>query len=455
MKLSVFDLFSIGIGPSSSHTIGPMRAAIQFISTLESMGIFEEITAINIKLYGSLAFTGSGHGTFKALLMGLEGQMPDTVDPDWMTKRSQEICDQRSVSLLGKKSISFDPEKNIQCVFKKRLKAYSNGMHFFAYGKKHRLLFEKIYYSIGGGFITTNHIKESSHFKKTEHLPYPFETSKELFDLCHKHHLRPYQIVLANEKTERSKKEIFDQVAKITQVMHDAIEKGCHATGFLPGGLNVTRRASHLYKKLSKKHNGKESSNISWLQTYALAVSEENAAGGRVVTAPTSGAAGIIPAVLEYYKNNFHPVTKEKVMEFLLTAGAIAILYKTKASISGAEVGCQGEVGVACSMAAGALTAVLGGNVDQIEKAAEMAMEHQLGLTCDPVKGLVQIPCIERNAIASVTAVSAAKLTLLETGRHLVSLDNVIKTMLQTGLDMKTEYKETSLGGLAVNFPAC
>jgi len=460
MSLSVFDLFSIGIGPSSSHTMGPMRAARQFISMLESTNVLDQVEAIKIKLYGSLAFTGKGHGTDKAILMGLEGQSPETIDPDLVAPRSETINAEKSINLLGKKNIPFDPEKSMVYIFSKTLPKHSNGMHFFAYGKKHALVSDKIYYSIGGGFIIADdpvEIKISKSVRPRQ--PYPFKNAKELFFICQKHGLRPYQVILENEKAWRTEKEIYEKVEKITQVMHQAIERGCHRSGILPGGLNVKRRAPELYKKLSTMSSeeiDRETSSIAWIQAYAFAVSEENAAGGRVVTAPTNGSAGIIPAVLEYYKQSrLKEATPEKIIEFLLTAGAIGILYKTGASISGAEVGCQGEVGVACSMAAGALTAVLGGDIKQIEKAAEIAMEHHLGLTCDPVKGLVQIPCIERNAIAAVTAVSAAKLTLLESGEHLVSLDDVIATMKQTGHDMQTKYKETSQGGLAVNFTAC
>ncbi|HCU04849.1 MAG: L-serine ammonia-lyase [Gammaproteobacteria bacterium GWE2_42_36] len=459
MPLSVFDLFSIGIGPSSSHTMGPMRAARQFMSTLESMNLLDQVETIKIKLYGSLAFTGKGHGTDKAILMGLEGQSPETIDPDLVTPRCEAISAEKAINLFGKKKIPFDLEKSMVYIFSKTLPKHSNGMHFFAYGKKRAILLDKIYYSIGGGFIMTDDPVEIKIRKNISRQKYPFNKAKELFSWCQKQGLRPYQVILENEKVSRTEKEIYAQVEQITQIMHQAIERGCHRSGILPGGLNVKRRAPELYKKLSAMNlemTDRETSSIAWIQAYAFAVSEENAAGGRVVTAPTNGSAGIIPAVLEYYKKS-HPTeaTVEKIVEFLLTAGAIGILYKTGASISGAEVGCQGEVGVACSMAAGALTAVLGGDIKQIEKAAEIAMEHHLGLTCDPVKGLVQIPCIERNAIAAVTAVSAAKLTLLESGEHLVSLDDVIATMKQTGHDMQTKYKETSQGGLAVNFTAC
>lgn len=458
MTISVFDLFSIGVGPSSSHTVGPMRAAKAFAKQLEEKQLLTKTHHIVTDLYGSLALTGDGHGTNKAILNGFEGKDPESVDPDQMVPRMDEIIKQKKLLLLGKHSIDFDFEKHLLLHVNELLPHHSNGMRYSAYDSNNHLLFSQIYYSIGGGFIIKDdEIQENGG---TQHqVPYPFETAEELLNLCKKNNLSIVELMIENEKTWRNEKQIQDNLLRIAEVMANCIEKGCRTEGILPGGLNVKRRAPALFQKLQKDKKGipsvfEESDIMNWLNVFAIAVNEENAAGGRVVTAPTNGAAGIIPAVLEYAKR-FHKTAAKPITTFLLTAGAIGILYKKGASISGAEVGCQGEVGVAASMAAAGLAATLGGTIEQIENAAEIAMEHHLGMTCDPIKGLVQIPCIERNAMGSVKAVNAARLALMGDGTHKVSLDKVIKTMKQTGKDMMSIYKETSLGGLAVNVIEC
>ncbi len=459
MTISVFELFSIGVGPSSSHTVGPMRAAKAFAKQLEQQQLLAKTNYIITDLYGSLALTGDGHGTNKAILNGLEGKDPESVDPDQMVPRMQEIIAQKELMLLGKHQIKFDFDKHLLFHVKELLPHHSNGMRYSAYDDSNQLLFSEIYYSIGGGFILTEKDIQQDAPKNQTTLPYPFETAEELLNLCNQHNLTIAQLMIENEKTWRSEEQMHADLLRIANVMAACIEKGCLTEGILPGGLNVKRRAANLFQKLQKDGKGipsvfEESDIMNWLNVFAIAVNEENAAGGRVVTAPTNGAAGIIPAVLEYVKR-FHKTPIEPISTFLLTAGAIGILYKKGASISGAEVGCQGEVGVAASMAAAGLAATLGGTTEQIENAAEIAMEHHLGMTCDPIKGLVQIPCIERNAMGSVKAVNAARLALMGDGTHKVSLDKVIKTMKQTGKDMMSIYKETSLGGLAVNVIEC
>lgn len=457
MTISVFDLFSIGIGPSSSHTVGPMKAANSFLKTLQENNLFNQVTRVLVELYGSLALTGKGHGTDTAIINGLEGQTPKQINPDLILPRALQIITEKKLHLNNQLLITFDCEKDLLFHRQELLPKHTNGMRFTAYATDNKLI-EMIYYSIGGGFIVTD--QEFGVEKKDVQLPYPFNTAEELLHHCKEHHLTIKEIMLANESMWRSETEIRRDLLEIADIMEKCIDKGCHSEGVLPGFLKVKRRAPELLKKLQQSGAPKPSQNadvMHWLNIYAMAVNEENAAGGRIVTAPTNGAAGIIPSVLHYYKN-FHPEAGDDgVITFLLTAGAIAILYKKGASISGAEVGCQGEVGVASSMAAGALAAVLGGTLGQIEKAAEIAMEHHLGMTCDPIGGLVQIPCIERNAMGSVKAVNAARIALLEdeSGEHKVSLDKVIATMKQTGKDMMTIYKETSLGGLAANIPEC
>lgn len=458
MSISVFDLFSIGIGPSSSHTVGPMKAANQFVESLNDNGQLQKTSRIKVELFGSLAFTGKGHGTDNAILLGLEGAMPDTVNPDIIKPRAEEIINTQSLMLYGKHPIKFDYQTDMIFNYKDLLPAHTNGMRYGAYDANNTLLLECIFYSIGGGFIIDENQALHSAAVNNNDMPYPFANAKTLLELCESNGMSISQIMMANECSIRTENEVRERLEHIFSVMHECIETGCLTPGILPGGLNLPRRAPELYRKLMSKgkpYSEEHIDSIAWLNVFAIAVNEENAAGGRVVTAPTNGAAGIIPAVLNYYLT-FHPQAKpDDVIDFLLTAGAIAILYKKGASISGADVGCQGEVGVACSMAAGALTAVLGGSLYQIENAAEIAMEHHLGLTCDPINGLVQIPCIERNAMGSVKAVNASRLALLGDGNHYVSLDKVISTMKQTGKDMMTIYKETSLGGLAANLPEC
>lgn len=456
MTISIFDLFSIGIGPSSSHTVGPMKAAARFIKNLQETNHTNKVTRLTIELFGSLAFTGKGHGTDHAILLGLMGEMPHEVDPDSIASRAINVISEGLLPLPNQQTISFNYINDFIFNFKELLPQHTNGMRFRAFEANDQLLLEEIYYSIGGGFILKEN--EAPHAGAQIAVPYPFEKANTLIELCEANHLSISELMLENESAFRSKEEVKTRLFHITDIMRACIDKGCATKGILPGGLQVIRRAPELYEKLSQR--GKPTSHeftdsMSWLNLFAIAVNEENANGGRVVTAPTNGAAGVIPAVLHFYLSFYPNAVKEDAITFLLTAGAIAILYKKGASISGAEVGCQGEVGVACSMAAGALTAVLGGNIYQIENAAEIAMEHHLGLTCDPINGLVQIPCIERNAMGAVKAFNAAQLALLGDGQHMVSLDKVIATMKQTGKDMSTIYKETSLGGLAANLPEC
>jgi len=458
MTISIFNLFSIGIGPSSSHTVGPMKAAKEFVELLEKNQLLNQVQQLKVELFGSLAFTGKGHGTDGAILLGLEGNAPDSVDPDRIRPRMQEIITEQQIQLAGKKTIPFHFNQDFEFNFKDLLPAHTNGMRFTAFDQAQQPLLIKIYYSIGGGFIIDEDQAAQANATKDHPVPYPFSTTKELLAHCEKNHLTIQDLMLANESSMRPQQEVMTRLFKIAQVMRECIDKGCATGGILPGGLKVKRRAPELLQKLLQK--GRPASHeytdsMTWLNLYAIAVNEENAAGSRVVTAPTNGAAGVIPAVLHYYLDFYPEAKQEDIITFLLTAGAIAILYKKGASISGAEVGCQGEVGVACSMAAGALTAVLGGTIHQIENAAEIAMEHHLGMTCDPINGLVQIPCIERNAMGGVKAVNAARLALLGDGEHFVSLDKVIATMKQTGKDMMSIYKETSLGGLAANIPEC
>lgn len=458
MSISIFDLFSVGIGPSSSHTVGPMKAAHTFVALLQDQHQLSKVKRIKVELFGSLAFTGKGHGTDNAILLGLEGCAPDTVDPHLIKPRSVEIIEQHTLRLNNQHIIRFDYPTDFIYNFKDLLPAHTNGMRFTAYDQQGQELRSEIYYSIGGGFILNAEQAAHPQAATTEDIPYPFGSAKTLLEQCEKNNLSISDLMLANECHLRPEAEVKARLMHIAEVMHACIEQGCINAGILPGGLNVKRRAPMLFQKLEAKGKPKSHEymdSMQWLNLYAIAVNEENAAGGRVVTAPTNGAAGIIPAVLHYYLHFYPQAKKEDAIPFLLTAGAIAILYKKGASISGAEVGCQGEVGTACSMAAGALTAILGGSLYQIENAAEIAMEHHLGLTCDPINGLVQIPCIERNAMGSVKAVNAACLALLGDGQHFVSLDKVIATMKQTGKDMLTIYKETSQGGLAANLPEC
>ncbi|STX28688.1 L-serine dehydratase [Legionella beliardensis] len=460
MSISLFDLFSIGIGPSSSHTVGPMLAANAFVKQVSLHQDLFKVSRIKIELYGSLALTGKGHGTDKAILNGLEGQLPDTVIPENMVPRMREIISSQKIKLNNTHEISFNDTADFLFLQKELLPKHSNGMRFTIYDSQENRLASQIYYSIGGGFIATE--EEMDQFPALEsNIPYPFSTADELLRYCRDNSLSIAELMMVNEQTWRDSKAIEEGILAIAKVMNECIENGCHHDGILPGGLLLKRRAPELYKKLTNHQDIKSSFEyadiMNRINLYAMAVNEENAAGGRIVTAPTNGAAGIIPAVLKYFQEAHHKVNREDIYTYFLTAAAIGILYKKGASISGAEVGCQGEVGVASSMAAAGLTAVLGGSIDQIENAAEIAMEHHLGMTCDPVLGLVQIPCIERNAMGSVKAVNAARMALMGDGKHHISLDKVIKTMKQTGLDMQSIYKETSMGGLAVNvnLPEC
>lgn len=459
MHISVFDLFSIGVGPSSSHTVGPMKAACRFVTELKDNGQLNQVARFVIDLYGSLALTGKGHGTDSAIMVGLQGNEPCFIDPDTIAPEVFEINKNKQLQ-VDNHIVSFDYKRDLIFHVDQMLPHHSNGMRFTAFDDNQHILKTQVYYSVGGGFIITDQeLEESLSTKQEAIVPHPFETAAELLYHCQHHQLSIAQVMLANELSWRSREDIDDALLNIAHTMTQCIHKGCTTEGILPGGLSVKRRAPSLYKKLLNK--GKPLAShpdvMNWLNVYAMAVNEENAAGGRIVTAPTNGAAGIIPAVLNYYQNFCSEANPEGVIIFLLTAGALAILYKKGASISGAEVGCQGEVGVACSMAAGALVAALGGTVRQVEKAAEIGMEHNLGLTCDPIGGLVQIPCIERNAMGAVKAVNAARLVLAEDegensdGEHIVTLDNVIKTMRQIGKDMMPIYKETSLGGLAAH----
>ncbi len=462
MAVSVFDLFKIGIGPSSSHTVGPMRAARLFGLRLQHDGLLDNVARVQVVLYGSLGATGKGHGSDKAVLLGLAGHEPDTVDVEAIPALLNAIR-AGDLNLVGQHQIGFDEAKDL--VFKRResLPFHANGMRCIAFDADGNEVANRVYYSVGGGFIVSDEVAADGSKQKviapdTTVLPYPFKTGDELLALTKKYGLSIAEVMRRNEGHWRPDGETRAGLLKIWNVMQACVQRGCKTEGILPGGFKVKRRAPSLFNSLISNPEAALRDPLQvmdWVNLYALAVNEENAAGGRVVTAPTNGAAGIVPAVLHYYARFVHGATEDGVIDFLLTAAAIGILYKENASISGAEVGCQGEVGVACSMAAGALCAVMGGTPEQVENAAEIGMEHHLGLTCDPVGGLVQIPCIERNAIASVKAINAARMALRGDGTHFVSLDKVIKTMRDTGADMMTKYKETARGGLAVNIVEC
>ncbi|AKJ28464.1 L-serine ammonia-lyase [Caldimonas brevitalea] len=462
MAVSVFDLFKIGIGPSSSHTVGPMRAARMFVLQLQQQGLLERCARVVGELYGSLGATGKGHGSDKAVLLGLAGHEPDTVDVDLIPALLQDYRSGR-LPLLGLHPVSFDEKTDIVFLRRQSLPFHANGMRFAAYDADGGELLQRVYYSVGGGFVVSDEVAADGSRHKvvapdTTVLPLPFHSGEQLLALTRQHGCSIAEVMWRNEAHWRQPDEIEAGLMKIWRAMQDCVARGCRTEGTLPGGFKVRRRAADLYRQLTSHPEAALKDPLQvldWVNLYALAVNEENAAGGRVVTAPTNGAAGIVPAVLHYYSRFVPGATDRGVADFLLTAAAIGILYKENASISGAEVGCQGEVGVACSMAAGALCAVLGGTPEQVENAAEIGMEHHLGLTCDPVGGLVQIPCIERNAIASVKALNAARMALRGDGVHHVSLDKVIKTMWETGADMKTKYKETARGGLAVNIVEC
>jgi L-serine dehydratase len=460
MAVSVFDLFKIGIGPSSSHTVGPMRAARLFAQRLANEGLVDRVAAVRTELYGSLGATGKGHGSDKAVLLGLEGEEPATVDVDAIPTRLAAIREARQLRLLGGHPVRF-AEKEHLLFFTKALPFHANGLRFSGLDVEGRELASRTYYSVGGGFVVSEELASDGTAQKrvapdTTILPLPFHTGDELLEQCAGRGLSIAQVMRANERHWRDDAAIDAGLLQIWHVMQRCVERGLRSEGTLPGGLKVRRRAAEWHRKLAAASGPSDPlAVLDWVNLFALAVNEENAAGGRVVTAPTNGAAGIIPAVLHYYRRFVPGAGDRGVVDFLLTAGAIGILYKENASISGAEVGCQGEVGVACSMAAGGLAAVLGGSPEQVENAAEIGMEHHLGLTCDPVGGLVQIPCIERNAVASVQAINAARMALAGDGTHYVSLDQVIKTMRETGADMKTKYKETARGGLALNVVEC
>ena len=460
MSVSTFDLYKIGIGPSSSHTVGPMRAAARFVERwLVEPGRLHEVARVRAEVFGSLALTGRGHGTDKALLMGLEGHLPNLIDPDIIPAALERIRGERCIVLGGTHRIAFDEKQDLAMNKRQKLPHHTNGMRFTAWDAAGAVIATRDYYSVGGGFVVNqDEAAKDRIVADTTPLPYPFRSGDELLAQAQAHGLSIAALMLENEKSWRSEAEIAQGLRELWAAMQACVARGIREEGTLPGGLHVARRAPALHKELVARPEAAMRDPLTvldWVNLYALAVNEENAAGGRVVTAPTNGAAGIIPAVLHYY-HHFCPGSSERgVFEFLLTAAAVGILYKENASISGAEVGCQGEVGVACSMAAAGLTAALGGTPGQIENAAEIGMEHNLGLTCDPIGGLVQIPCIERNAMGSVKAINASRMALRGDGQHKVSLDKVIRTMRQTGRDMQDKYKETSRGGLAVNIIEC
>ena len=449
MRTSFFDLFKPGIGPSSSHTVGPMVAAGRFARVLQGAGELESVERVCAELFGSLALTGHGHGTDGAILLGLEGNEPSSIDPEAMEPALARIRGNGRVRLGGWHEIRFDEASDLLLRKTETLPLHSNGMRFRAYGGDGATVAEKVYYSTGGGFVVEEGEPPLPADKPP--APYPFTSAKELLEAGQRTGLTIWKLMLENECTWRERDEVLRGIRRIWECMEDCIQRGLTRKGTLPGGLNVSRRAPAMLEKLRERADRPDPfTGMDWVSLYAMAVNEENAAGGRVVTAPTNGAAGVIPAVARYFKK-LHNGTDEDVVVYLLTAAAIGVLYKENASISGAEVGCQGEVGVAASMAAAGLTAALGGSNEKVEHAAEIAMEHHLGMTCDPVGGLVQIPCIERNAFGAVKAINAARIALRETGTHKVSLDQVIRTMLETGRDMQLRYKETSLAGLAVH----
>jgi len=457
MAVSVFDLFKIGIGPSSSHTVGPMKAACTFVRRLDQANQLASCARIQVTLFGSLAHTGRGHGTDKAILLGLQGEMPDQVDPDAIAGLLAAIQERQQIQLPGGPLIGFKPDEDLKFNKRQLLPHHPNGMRFEAFAADESTLMQREYYSVGGGFVVNQDRAAEDRIVADETpLPMAFTSGDELLQLCESQQLSIAALMLENEKTWRSEAEIRAGLLRIWAAMSSCMQRGYLQEGDLPGGLRVRRRAPALHRELHAQGPSADAlSALDWVNLFALSVNEENAAGGRVVTAPTNGAAGIIPAVIQYYLQFIPEANDDGVVDFLLTAGAIGILYLLNASISGAEVGCQGEVGVACSMAAGGLTAAMGGTPWQVENAAEIGMEHNLGLTCDPVGGLVQIPCIERNAMGAVKAINAQRMAMRGDGKHRVSLDKVIKTMRETGADMKSHYKETSRGGLAVNVIEC
>jgi L-serine dehydratase len=459
MFVSTFDLFKVGLGPSSSHTVGPMRAARRFAHDLAAEGKLEQTAQVVVDLYGSLALTGRGHGTDRAVLLGLSGEAPDLIEPDEVEPRVRRILAQNTLLLDGRQPIPFTEQAHMRFRIDKALAFHSNGMRFTAYDGAGIVLARKVFFSVGGGFIVDE--VEAQHLGEPvegPRVPYPFSSASELLAVGASAKKRIPDMMRINEHSLRSPDQVRSGLLRLWSVMNDSIERGMAHDGVLPGGLNVRRRAKGLRDTLLARRAAKQSSPtdaIDWVSVYAIAVNEENAAGSRVVTAPTNGAAGIMPAVIRYYREYYPESNDDGVVVMLLTAAAIGGLCKRNASLSGAEVGCQGEVGVACSMAAAGLAAALGGSNAQIENAAEIGIEHHLGMSCDPVAGLVQIPCIERNAMGAVKAINAASLALRGDGTHRVALDTVIKTMYDTGRDMMAKYKETSLGGLAVNVVDC
>ena len=453
MTVSVFDLFKVGIGPSSSHTVGPMKAAYLFVSRLQAEGLIEKTTAVRCELYGSLGATGHGHGSVKAVVLGLEGEQPQLVDPVAADPRVTAVRDEGVLRLAGRHEITFSIEDDVVLHRRKRLDFHTNGMVFHAFDEAGNQLERREFYSVGGGFVLDED-ETGTQVLVTDPtpVPHPFVNGAQLLQMTSETGSSVSDLMLANEKVWRSEAEIRVGLLHIWQVMQECVVRGTRTSGILPGGLKVRRRAAELRERLLTGADENDALRaMEWVTMYALAVNEENAAGGRVVTAPTNGAAGIIPAVLHYYRQFIDTFSDDGVVRFLLTAGAIGLLFKENASISGAEVGCQGEVGSACSMAAAGLAEVLGATPEQVENAAEIGIEHNLGLTCDPVGGLVQIPCIERNAVGSIKAITAARMALHGDGRHHVSLDKAIKTMRETGADMSVKYKETARGGLALN----
>ena len=460
MAVSIFDLYKIGIGPSSSHTVGPMRAAARFVEHhLVDAGRIADVARVRAEVYGSLALTGRGHGTDKAVMMGLEGHWPNRIDPDVIPPALERIRGQKRIRLHGEHEIGFDEKTDLVMNKRQKLPFHTNGMRFTAYDANGDVIATRDYYSVGGGFVVNqDEAAEDRIVADTTPLTHPFHSGDELLAHCAETGLSISRIMLENERAWRSDEETLAGLREIWAAMSGGVDRGIREAGTLPGGLHVNRRAPALYQELCSRPEAATHDPLTvldWVNLYALAVNEENAAGGRVVTAPTNGAAGIIPAVGRYYERFIPGANEQGVFDYLLTAAAVGILYKENASISGAEVGCQGEVGVACSMAAAGLTAALGGTPSQIENAAEIGMEHNLGLTCDPIGGLVQIPCIERNAMGAVKAINAARMAMRGDGKHKVSLDKVIKTMRDTGRDMQDKYKETSRGGLAVNVIEC
>ncbi len=450
MNTSIFELFKIGIGPSSSHTVGPMRAGRLFAAGLDGGAC----ARIQVELYGSLGLTGRGHGTDRAVILGLLGEEPDQIDPGRIDGLVAGVRERRRLALMGRDEIPFDEARDLLFRGDLVLPGHPNGMRFTAFDGVGGVMRQEVYYSVGGGFVEREGAPRSAAGGAAP-VPYPFASAAEMLEQGEAAGLPVWALMLENEKAVRSEAEIRERVARIWTVMQECTARGLTTDGVLPGGLEVRRRAPELHRQLLAAGDKDPLRVIDWINLYAIAVNEENAAGGRVVTAPTNGAAGVIPAVAHYYKNFAPESSDEGIFRYFLAAGAIGILYKENASISGAEVGCQGEVGVACSMAAGGLVAAMNGSNEAIEHAAEIGMEHNLGMTCDPIGGLVQIPCIERNAFGAVQAVNAARMAMGEQGGHKVTLDQVIRTMYQTGLDMRSRYKETSLGGLAVNVIEC